>query len=262
MISRPYQAILVTQEGARLRITLNRPERRNAIGPQMSSELLYALADAEQEPSVQVVILTGAGKAFCAGGDFAQMTQSNETEPLLPARGDYADLLLAMLHSTRPIIARVNGLALGGGLGLVAASTFALAADSAELGTPEVQVGLFPMMISAVLERLVPRRALLQMMLLGERFPAPRAVELGLLNRAVPAEQLDLEVDKLASALSEKSPSTLALGLRAFADQSDMPLAQALPLLRERLSACLLTEDAQEGLLAFLQKRPPVWRGR
>ena len=259
--ARPYAKIRVARSGGVETVTLNVPERRNAIGPQMTNELLWALDDASRADDVRAVVLTGAGKAFCAGGDFQQMTAGADGEALAP-KGDYADLLLAMTRFEKPIVAKVNGHAMGGGLGLVAASTFALAGSDAQLGTPEIEVGLFPMMIMAVLARLVPRRRLLQMMLLGEKLSAEEGVRLGLLNESAAAPELDAKVDGLVQALVAKSPMTLKLGLRAFAAQDDLDLATALPMLRGRLAECLSTEDAREGLTAFLEKRAPVWSGR
>ncbi len=258
--TRAYQKIRVSLDGRVARVTLSVPERRNAIGPQMMNELLWALSDIEACAEAFVCVITGEGKAFCAGGDFSAM-QSGEPNDL-PHKGDYSDLLLAMTRFEKPIVARVNGHAMGGGLGLVAASTFAVAVDGAQLGTPEVDVGLFPMMIMAVLARYVPRRKLLQMMLLGEKLAASEALSLGLLNRVVPAEELDAAVEALVGALCEKSPSTLRLGLRAFAAQDDQDLASALPMLRDKLAECLATDDAREGLMAFLEKRKPVWTGK
>lgn len=260
MSTRSYRTILLKSEGGILTIALNRPERRNAIGVEMVNELLYALEDAGADADTRVIVLTGEGKAFCAGGDFGQMSGGGE-EGGLPSKGDYADLLLAMVRSPKPIIARVNGHALGGGLGLVAASTFAVAAEEAELGTPEINVGLFPMMIMAVLARLVPRRRLLSMMLFGERMKAQEAERIGLVNRAVPPAELDAAVGELASKLLSKSPIAIRLGLEAFAAQDDLDLATALPMLRERLVGILATNDAREGLMAFLEKRSPKWTG-
>jgi enoyl-CoA hydratase/carnithine racemase len=256
-----YETLLVSDgaHGART-LTLNRPERRNAIGPQMVGELHDALGLAFGDAAVRCVVLTGAGKAFCAGADFGQITEG--PTPLKASRGDYAELLLALMRAPKPVVARVNGAAFGGGLGLVAASTFAVAAEGAELGTPEINVGLFPMMIMAVLARLVPRRRLLEMMLLGERLKADEALALGLLSRVVPSGELDAAVSALAEKIGQKSPAAMRLGLAAFADQDDLALAEALPLLRERLGACLTTDDAREGLTAFLEKRPPRWTGR
>lgn len=260
-MSRAYAKIRVTEDGGVLRVVLHTPERRNAIGPQMVNELLWALADAHEDAAVRVVVLTGEGKAFCAGGDFGQMTGGAD-EAALPPKGDYADLLLAMTRSAKPIVCRVNGAAMGGGLGLVAASTFAVAQDDAKLGTPEIDVGLFPMMIMAVLARIVPRRRLLEMMLFGQKLTASEALALGIVNRVVSAGELDAKVAEITGALLAKSPSTIAHGLRAFAAQDDLDLEKALPMLRDRLADVLGTADAQEGLLAFLAKRPPVWQGR
>jgi enoyl-CoA hydratase/carnithine racemase len=176
--------------------------------------------------------------------------------------GDFGDLLVAMAKSDKPIVARVNGNALGGGLGLVAASTFAVASTDAKLGTPEVEVGLFPMIIMAMLTRVVPRRRLLEMMLFGQKLDAEEALRVGLLNRAVPADQLDAEVGKAVDAIASKSPIALRLGLRAFAAQDDLELERALPLLRDRLAECLATDDFREGITAFLEKRAPRWTGK
>ncbi len=260
--TRLWSKLRVADAGPVRTITLHNPERRNAIGPRMVNELLWAIADAHDDDDVRVIVLTGAGQAFCAGGDFSQMAGGADDGPELPPKGDYADLLLAMVRAEKPIVARVNGHAMGGGLGLVAASTFAVADSSAKLGTPEIDVGLFPMMIMAVLARLVPRRALLEMMLFGKKLAAEEALRIGLLNRVVETAELDGAVKEITDTVVSKSPITIALGLRAFAEQDDMDLASALPMLRGKLGECLATEDAREGLMAFLEKRLPVWKGR
>ena len=258
---REYGKIKVARDAGVETITLSYPERRNAIGPRMSNELLWALEDARETAEVRVVVLTGEGKAFCAGGDFAEMT-AGAAESKLAHKGDYADLLLALTNCDKPVVAKVNGHAMGGGLGLVAASTFAVASTEAKLGTPEIDVGLFPMMIMAVLARHVPRRRLEQMMLLGEKLDAEEAARLGLVNAAVSPETLDAEVKKITDALLGKSPITVRLGLRAFAAQDDLDLETAIPMLRDRLAECLATDDAREGLMAFMQKRAPQWTGK
>jgi enoyl-CoA hydratase/carnithine racemase len=211
-----------------------------------------------------VIVLTGEGKAFCSGGDFQQMTGGAGGYRELPPKGDYADLLLAMVNAEKPIVARVQGDALGGGLGLVAASHFAVAEPSARLGTPEINVGLFPMMIMAVLARIMPRLDLVRMMLLGEKYEAgSTAIERGLVTHVASALglSLDAQVDELVDQLAAKSPAAMRLGLRALAQQDDLDLEQALPLLRQRLMDCLATDDAREGLMAFMEKRPPKWKG-
>lgn len=244
--------------GARL-VTLDNPERRNAIGPQMVNELLHALEAAFSDDAVRTVVLTGAGeKAFCAGGDFKQMGGGSD----LDHKGDYADLLMMIQRAPKPVVARVNGHAMGGGLGLVATCHFAVGVATAKLGTPEIDVGLFPMMIMAVLARLVPRRRLMRMMLYGEKLTARQAAELQILGEVVEPDALDDAVRAICETIASKSPMTVKLGLEAFAAQDDMDLETALPMLRDRLAACLATEDAQEGLMAFLQKRDPVWKGR
>jgi enoyl-CoA hydratase/carnithine racemase len=262
---RPYRKLIVDGAAPITTITLNNPDRRNAIGPEMVNELRWALADAVEDPAVRVLVLTGAGKAFCAGADFQSMSSSGEGEALAPFDGDggdYAKLLETLWRSPKPVVAKVNGHAMGGGLGLVAASTFAVGATTAQLGTPEVDVGLFPMMIMAALVRLVPRRRLVSMMLLGERIDANEAVSLGLLNEAHPAEALDAAVSALTERLAGKAPLAIKHGLEALAAQDTRPLPESLPLLRERLGVLLGTEDAREGLMAFLQKRTPEWKGK
>jgi enoyl-CoA hydratase/carnithine racemase len=151
---------------------------------------------------------------------------------------------------------------MGGGLGLVAACTIAVASLDAKLGTPEIDVGLFPFMIWAVLERVLPRRRLVEMMLTGERLSAEEAARLGLVNRAVPAADLDRTVAEYVETLSAKSPSTLRLGLAAIRDAEGLTLQEKLPLLNQRLLECLATDDAREGLMAFLEKRAPRWTGK
>ncbi len=257
---RPYAKIRATSAGGVATIVLAVPERRNAIGPQMMNELLWALTDIEADSDSRVVVLTGEGKAFCAGGDFAAILGGEASA--LPTKGDYADLLLGMMTFEKPIVARVNGHAMGGGLGLVAASTFAVASDAAQLGTPEIDVGLFPMMIMAVLAKHVPRRRLLELMLLGQKLSAEEAARVGLLNRVVAPAALDGAVAELVGQLLEKSSMALRLGLRAFVEQDELDLEHALPMLRGKLGECLATDDAREGLTAFLQKRKPVWTGK
>jgi enoyl-CoA hydratase/carnithine racemase len=253
-----YERIRVVREGGVEVISLAYPQKNNAIGPRMASELLLALATARAADEVRAIVLTGEGRAFCAGGDFSEVA-SGDGQKLA---GGFVDLLLALARCDKPVVARVNGDALGGGLGLVAASTFAIASTEAMMGTPEVEVGIFPMTIMAMLARVMPRKRLLEMMLLGQRLDAAEAARVGLVNRAVPPEALDHEVRVLTDAVAAKSPLILRLGLRAFAAQEDLELESALPLLRDRLTECLATADAREGLAAFREKRAPRWAGR
>jgi enoyl-CoA hydratase/carnithine racemase len=256
--------VRVHDEGPARILTLSNPERKNAIGPQMVNELVAALEQASAADAVRVIVLTGEGTAFCAGGDFGQMNPSAE-DTISPTaqtmRADYSDLLHALCEFPKPIIAKVNGVAMGGGLGLVACATFAIAGESAVLGTPEINVGLFPMMIMAVLARIVPQRALLKMMLLGEKLSAREGYGVGLLTDVVPDVELTAATQVLVDKLVAKSPIATKMGLAAFAMQRDMSLNAALPALRDRLYTLLGTNDAREGLSAFLEKRKPVWTG-
>jgi enoyl-CoA hydratase/carnithine racemase len=254
-----YRHLVVRKEGALATLVLSRAERKNALGPVLINELLWALDDAHDDPEVRVVILSGAGKAFCAGADLREMTGPGEESGLAP-KGDLAQLLLRFPRLHKPVIAKVHGPALGGGLGLVASCHFAIAGEGALLGTPEILRGLFPMQIMAVLGRLMPQRQLLEMMLLGLTVDARTAASWGLLNRVVPDAQLDAEVDALANSLSERSPTAIRAGLEAFSGQAGKPLEEALPYLRDQLMALLVQPDAIEGLMAFMQKREPVWK--
>jgi enoyl-CoA hydratase/carnithine racemase len=257
-MTRSYERIKVERAGGVVTITLSNPARRNAIGPQMMNELLWALEDARAADDVRSIVLTGEGTTFCSGGDFTGATSESE----LPHKGDFADLLVSLYRSEKPVIAKVNGDALGGGLGLAAACTFAVAVSSAKLGTPEIDVGLFPMMIMAVLSRRVPRRRLTEMMLFGEKLGAEEAARIGLVNRVAQPGELDVAVKAISDRIASKSATTVCLGLRALAAQDDLDLEQALPMLRDRLAEVLATDDAREGLMAFLEKRPPRWTGR
>ena len=259
MQQRPYQAITVASADGVATVTLNIPERNNPLGPLMVNELLWALDDAKDDDDVRVVVLTGAGKAFSAGGDLKQMSSGDG--PALESKGDYVDLLMRFSTLGKPTVARVPGYAMGGGLGLVAACDFAVGCESAILGTPEIKRGLFPMMIMALLRRVTPRRELLNMMLLGEKMNAARAKDIGLLSHVVPDADLDTKVTELSAKLASQSPTAMRMGLLAFNHQTDRTVEEALPYLRDQLFAMLGTEDAREGLTAFFEKREPKWTG-
>ncbi|HWM85891.1 MAG TPA: enoyl-CoA hydratase-related protein [Kofleriaceae bacterium] len=256
-----YVTIAAKTEGAVLRLTLDRPDKRNPIGPQTCGELVHALARAAGDPSVRVVVLTGAGAVFSAGGDLSQMAGAGAASSAIPP-ASLVELFTAMHDLGVPIIAMVNGHALAGGLGLVVACDLAVASDQATFGTTEIRVGLWPMMISAEIARSIGRKQALELMLTGKRVSAAEALAIGLINRVVPAESLEAETMALAAELAELSPATIALGLRAFYRSQDMELGDALRFLEGELGRVLALEDAREGLTAFLQKRKPVWKGR
>ena len=261
-----YTEILYEVRGPVARITLNRPEKRNPLGPTTIGELLHALDRARDDAAVRVIVLTGAGKAFSAGGDLSSMgsggtpLQSPGSESTKP--GTFVDLNLAMTRVGKPTIAMVNGHALAGGLGLVVACDVAIAADDVQLGTPEINVGLWPMMIMATIFRNVPRKRGLELIMTGDKISAAQAAEMGLITRAVPRDRLEAEVDALAQKLAGKSPVVMRMGLDAFYHVQDLELEPALQYLQAQLVAVLGTEDAREGLMAFLEKRAPQWKGR
>lgn len=259
---RAYRAITVGVDGAIATITMNRPERKNPLGPEMVNELLWALDDCRDDAAVRVVVLTGAGNAFSGGGDLKQMAGGDGGPPPLEIKGDYVDLLQRFTAMGKPTIARVNGVAMGGALGIIAGCDFAIVTASAQLGTPEIKRGLFPMMIMAVLRRVVSKRRLMELMLTGDPITAEEAAAIELVNRAVPDAELDAAVKSLADKLAAQSPTAMRMGLAAWHAQADQDLATSLPMLRDQLFAILGTEDAREGLTAFMQKRAPVWTGR
>jgi enoyl-CoA hydratase/carnithine racemase len=230
----------------------------------MVNELCWALDDAKNDAAIRVVVLTGAGDAFSAGGDLKMMGSGPDAEgrEALPPKGDYVDLLSAFGTLGKPTIARIKGVAMGGGLGLVAACDFAIAGEGATFGTPEIKRGLFPMMIMAVLRRVVSKRRLMEMMLVGDKLDAKTAEKIELVSRAVPDASLDDEVKALAGKLAAQSPTAMRMGLAAWHAQADRDLASSLPYLRDQLGAILGTEDAREGLMAFAEKREPKWTGR
>jgi enoyl-CoA hydratase/carnithine racemase len=261
-----YSEINYEVRGATARVTLNRPEKRNPLGPTTIGELLHALDAAKADEAVRVIVLTGAGKVFSAGGDLSSMgsggTPLQAQSGTATKPGTFVDLNLALTRVGKPTIAMVNGHALAGGLGLVVACDFAIAADDASLGTPEINVGLWPMMIMATIFRNVPRKRGLELITTGEKISAAAAAEMGLITRAVPKDQLEAEVDALAAKLASKSPIVMKMGLEAFYKTQDMELAPALEYLQGQLIQVLGTEDAREGLMAFLEKRTPNWKGK
>lgn len=244
------------------RITLNRPDKRNPIGPLTVGELMHALEAARENEAARVVVITGAGKAFSAGGDLSTMSTGDEAarSPVRPR--SLTELFPAMHALGKPIIAMVNGPALGGGLGLMSACDLVVASEQATFGLPEIKVGLWPMMIMAEVVRNIGRKRAMELMLTGARFGAGEALALGLVNRVVPPVRLEDETLALARGLSANSPATMALGLRAFYASQDMELEPALAYLENELGKVLALEDAAEGIMAFLQKRQPRWKGR
>jgi len=268
--------VLYLFEDGVARVTINRPDARNALSNDVMEGLLEAFGRAAADPLVRVIVLTGAGdKAFCAGGDLGGggLRAAGRGAPGPPShergfadrhhdRRNFADLFRRMNRLGKPIIARVRGHCLAGGFGLALGCDLVVASDDSSFGTPEVKRGLFPMMIMATIFRNVGRKKGMEMLLTGDRISAAEAERLGLINYAVPADQLDAKVDELAAKVAAMSPAVVRLGRDAFYTMSDMDFDPALEYLQTMLTVNLATEDAIEGVTAFLQKRDPAWKGR
>ena len=248
-----------TGEG-RAMITLSDPAHRNPLSVETMESLLAATRRAVDDPAVRVLVYTGAGEeAFSAGGD---LSGSFVDDPvgLHKARGVFADLFRLMVRGGKPTVARVNGHALAGGFGLAVACDVTVCVDDAKLGAPEVGVGLWPMMISAILARVMPRKSALELMLTGRLIDAREAHRLGAVSRVVPRVDLDRVVDEVVEALQSKSAATLMIGRDSFFAMADLDFDAALDRLQTGLTAVAMSEDAAEGIAAFLEKREPRWR--
>ncbi|HEX6538542.1 MAG TPA: enoyl-CoA hydratase/isomerase family protein [Candidatus Dormibacteraeota bacterium] len=244
-------------------ITLNRPERRNAVGPEMLRELLAVFERAKHDPDVHVVLLTGAGdKAFSAGADLGEMSADATETRRHEERGLFVELFLAMQRLGKPIVGCINGHALAGGFGIALSCDLLVAADTAQFGTPEIRVGLWPMMImSIVVRNMGPKRAL-ELFMTGERIDAHTAHEWGVVNRVAPAGEVRAQALELARQLTRWSPLVMRLGRSAFYDIDGLDVETALQYLQAQLTVVSLSDDFREGITAFLQKREPRFEGR
>jgi enoyl-CoA hydratase/carnithine racemase len=245
-------------------VRLDRPEQRNPLSAGMLRDLATALTWCRDEPEARVVVLTGAGdRAFCAGADLASFSTDAPELQRHHDRHRFVDLFLLVQDLGKPIVGRINGHALAGGFGLACSCDLLLAVESATFGTPEVNVGVWPAMIQAVLARNLPRKVLLEMELLGDRWTARRLHELGLVNHVAPTlEELDRLTADVAGRLARKSPAVLRVGRDSFYRQQDMEFRAALEYLQAQLTLVTLSEDAREGVAAFFEKREPEFRGR
>ena len=245
----------------RATITINDPERRNPISVETMAELLEATQRAVDDGSVKVIVYTGAGyEVFSAGGDLSGAFV-DDAVGLHQKRGVFADLLRLMWRSGKPTVARVNGHALAGGFGLAVACDITICVDDARLGTTEVTVGLWPMMITAALARSMPRKALLEMMLTGRTIDAEEAHRLGAVSRVVMRSELDAAIDDVVARLQSLSPATLMFGRDVFEGVSGLGVDAALDRLQLGLTEVAMSDDASEGIAAFLEKRDPHWLG-
>lgn len=246
----------------RATITIDDPERRNPMSVAVMDGLQRAAQQAVANPDVRVLVFTGAGdRAFSAGGDLSGGFVDDPIG-LHRQRGGIAELFRTMRRGGKPTVARVNGHALAGGFGLAVACDITIAVDDAKLGVSEINVGLWPMMITAVIAGGVTQKAALELMMTGRLITPDEALRIGAVSRVVPRAQLDGTVDDVVATLVDKSPATMHLGRDAFYAVADLGFDAALDRLQGGLTAIAVTEDSREGVQSFLEKRPPNWSGR
>ena len=252
--------VLVHQDGPAVRVTLNRPGKRNALSLELMQELLATLRRVSSEPEVRAIVLDAAGPAFSAGHDLGEMIGADV--PFVQRLFDVCtELMEAIQRLPQPVIAKVHGTATAAGCQLVAACDLAVAADSARFATPGVKIGLFCSTPMVPLSRAIGRKRALDMLLTGRPIDAATALDWGLVNRVVPEDALDAEVEALVDAIARSSPLTVGIGKEAFYSQIELDEHRAYDLTKAVMAMNARADDAQEGMCAFLEKRPPEWRG-
>ncbi len=256
-----YRNLVVSTVGPAARITLNRPEKRNALSLELMQELIAALGEASANTDTRVIVIDAAGPAFSAGHDLSEMI-GREEDFLDELFATCTALMQAIHELPQPVIAKVHAIATAAGCQLVAACDLAVAADGARFATPGVKIGLFCSTPMVPVSRAVGRKRAMQMLLTGEPIDAATALDWGLVNQVVPADRLEETVDRLIEAIARSSSYTVALGKQAFYDQIDRAESDAYAHTKVVMRENALAADAQEGMSAFLQKRPPNWVGR
>jgi enoyl-CoA hydratase/carnithine racemase len=252
--------VLVRQDGPAGRLTLNRPERRNALSLELMQELIAALRRVSSATETRVIVLDAAGPAFSAGHDLSEMIARDV--PFFQQLFDVCTELMETIHRLpQPVIAKVHGTATAAGCQLVAACDLAVAAESARFATPGVKIGLFCSTPMVPLSRAIGRKRALDMLLTGRPIDAATALDWGLVNRVVSDDALDAEVDGLVDAIARSSPLTVGIGKEAFYSQIELDEHRAYDLTKAVMAMNARADDAQEGMCAFLEKRPPEWRG-
>ena len=255
-------SVIREKRGQAYWITINRPEKRNALSGSVIGGIASGYREAHDDNDVRVIVLTGAGdKAFCAGADLQDSGAAFAMDFSRP-NVDYADLLRLSQNATKPAIARINGVCMAGGMGLLCMTDMAVAADHVVFGLPEVKVGVFPMQVMALLQSIAPRRQINEWALTGEPFDALTAQAAGLLNYVVPAAELDAKVEWLIGRIVDKSPTAIRRGKYAMRAIAAMSFDQSIAYTESQIALLAMTEDAKEGLKAFAEKRKPSWPGK
>ena len=261
-----YETILYAVADRVATITINRPDKRNALNATVIRELTEAFRAADADKNVGAIVLTGAGdKAFCAGADLGGggMIAGDGVYGRHEAGRGFLDLFRQMRAGAKPIVCAANGHVLAGGLGVALACDLLVSVDDADFGTPEINVGLFPYVIMATIVRSTTnRKRMLELLLTGDKIRGAEVVTLGWANKIVSRAEFPAAVAEMAKKLASKSPAILTLGRRAYYAMGDMTFEQAIEYLQAMLTVNTLTEDAAEGITAFLEKRPPAWKGR
>lgn len=259
--TKSYETILCQTEGAVAYVTMNRPTKRNALSLKHMEELIACFKEIGQTSTISVVILRGEGPAFCAGHDLSEMV--GEAGPYYRHLFAVCTELMETIQAIpQPVIAQVHGIATAAGCQLVATCDLAIAGEKTKFATPGVKIGLFCSTPMVALSRAVGRKKALHMLLTGEALTADEAVAAGLINEAVPEDKLSEATEALARKIASASPYTVGVGKHAFYQQINMPQNQAYSYACEVMSLNALSEDANEGISAFLEKRQPVWNGR
>ena len=236
-------------------ITLNRPEKKNALNNVMMNELNYSLAYAKQERSIRVVVIAAEGDVFCAGADLTRA----ESESNVPKIEGADDISLSLRHLYKPVICKIQGPVLAGALLIITNATHAIAVKDAKFSAPEIHRGLWPFMVMAGLFRVMPKRAGLDFIMRGQPIDSKKAENWGLINKSVDEKDLDKNVNALAEELANLAPETMQFGLEAYEKQDSKSFDEALPYLQKQIAKCFEGKDAKEGIAAFLEKRKPKW---
>ena len=253
-----FKTILLDIKNNIMTITLNRPEKKNALNNVMMNELNYALAYAKQESSIRVVVIAAEGNIFCAGADLTR----TKSESNVPKLKNNDDISLSLRHLYKPVICKIQGSVYAGALLIVSNSTHAIAVKEAEFSAPEIHRGLWPFMVMAGLFRVMPKRAGLDFIMRGQPIDVSKAEKFGLINQSVNKEYLDETVNSLAKELASLAPETMQFGLEAYEKQDSKSFNEALPYLQEQIAKCFEGKDAKEGISAFLEKRKPIWKNK
>ncbi len=254
-----YESIILEKEEHVGIITLNRPEAFNTFNVSLARELSQGLLELETDRTIRVVVIKGAGKAFCTGIDVSEI-KGKSLQEYRKLSALMEGMIQVIAEMKKPVIASAHGFAVANGAGLIAACDLAVVAEGTKIGTTAINVGLFCMGPAVPLSRSLGRKRALEMLLTGDMIDAGVAEQWGLVNRVVPAEQLETETMALAAKLAKKSPLALQMGKEAFYGMSDLEYTKALAYSNEVFSALCVTEDAMEGIDAFLNKRKPEWK--